>query len=116
VPENGERYVIFDNDEIKLKIKDFSFTWDDEKAESNLQKHKVSFKLGAEIFFDENALESSDIRFGENRYRLLGMTFSSLLLVIVFVERITLNGEDIFRIISARRATKEERLDYEQNL
>jgi uncharacterized DUF497 family protein len=112
----GAGRVIFDNDEVKLKIKDFSFTWDDEKAELNLLKHKVSFKLGAEIFFDGNALESSDIRLGENRYRLLGMTFSSLLLVVIFVERITLDGEDVFRIISARRATKEERLDYEQNL
>jgi uncharacterized DUF497 family protein len=105
-----------DNEKIKLRIENLAFTWDDDKAESNLQKHSVSFKLGAEVFFDGKSLESVDVRFGENRYRLLGVTFSSLLLVVVFAERITLGGEEVLRIISARRATREERLDYEENI
>jgi uncharacterized DUF497 family protein len=104
------------NDEAKLRIGDTLFTWDDDKAEVNFRKHGVTFAVAAEALFDEHYLEQEERRDGETRYKIIGMTFSPLLVFVVFVERLTVRGEEVFRIISARKATRKERLDYEEGL
>jgi uncharacterized DUF497 family protein len=104
------------NDEVKFHIGNTSFTWDDEKAESNFRKHGVTFEVAAEAFFDKHYLEYEERRDGETRYKIIGMTFSPLLVFVVFVERLATGREEIFRIISARKATRRERLDYEEGL
>jgi uncharacterized DUF497 family protein len=104
-----------ENDEIKLRLGDLAFTWDDEKALLNFQKHKVTFELASEVFFDDAAIERENVHFDELRLEVLDMSYTaSNLLFVVFMERITLEGEDVLRIISARKATKRERLDYEK--
>lgn len=68
------------------------------------------------MFFDEHYLEDEERRDGETRYRIVGVTFSPLLLFVVFVERLTVDREEVTRIISARKATRNEEDDYEEGL
>ncbi len=88
------------------------FEWDDKKAETNLQKHSISFEEASTAFGDdlsitiEDPLHSQD----ENRYILIGQSIHARTLVVVHLEK-----TDSIRIISARRATKKERKFYEES-
>jgi uncharacterized DUF497 family protein len=106
------------NESIKLRLGDLAFTWDDAKAELNFKKHGVLFELAVEVFLDEHFLEEENYQQGELRFQILGRT-STLpirLLFVVFVERIAMNGENVVRVISARKASRKERIDYETKL
>jgi uncharacterized DUF497 family protein len=85
------------------------FTWDLEKATSNLQKHGVTFERACEVFFDPfiRLLDASSSV--ELRWAAVGLTEEWTLLVVVHIQR---QGEAI-RIISARPATHQERREYE---
>lgn len=89
------------------------FDWDLKKAKTNLEKHGVSFEEASTAFKDplsltiDDPLHSSD----EKRLVLIGMSYNNRILVVVHTER----GDKI-RIISARKATKKERKDYESNV
>lgn len=85
------------------------FTWDPQKARSNLNKHGVSFAEAVTVFADPLALFMEDALHGE-RAILLGQSERRLLLFTVFVEF----AENSIRIISARRATSHERRRYEE--
>lgn len=87
------------------------YEWDAEKARANRRKHGVSFDEAATAFEDRLGRIVSDPRHSteEDRYVLLGLSRRSRLLAVMFTER----GEGI-RIISARRATRQERRDYEE--
>jgi uncharacterized DUF497 family protein len=89
---------------------DGEFSWDDNKAVSNLIKHGVSFEMAREIFKDVFALDVVDDRFdyGEIRYNLYGMIEGHILFVVY-----TMRG-DIIRIITARRAEPHERKRYHE--
>jgi hypothetical protein len=80
------------------------FEWDDIKAAENVRHHGVSFAQAALAFRDPFAVEWVDVReaYGEERIILLGMTGDQVLTV-VYTER-----AERIRIISARRATKNE--------
>lgn len=86
--------------------------WDDRKAELNLAKHGVNFAEAASVFFDPLALTYPDGKhsLGESRFLTFGLSENQRLLVISHVE--TKKG---FRIISARRVTREERKIYEED-
>lgn len=88
------------------------FIWDDAKAESNLKKHDVSFFEAKSVFYDEFAMQFFDSEHSESedRFIMLGMSSESRILVVCHCERGS--GETI-RIISARKATKNERKHYE---
>ncbi|HTT65519.1 MAG TPA: BrnT family toxin [Bryobacteraceae bacterium] len=88
------------------------FEWDPRKAVSNLVKHGVSFQEAATVFGDTLGRIVADPRHSleEERLVLLGLSQEKRLLAVMFVER----GEAI-RIISARRATRRERRDYEED-
>ncbi|MBQ9526147.1 MAG: BrnT family toxin [Fretibacterium sp.] len=107
------------DDSIKFELHGISFTWDDEKAIKNWQKHKITFNLAAEVFFDAYALDRPDrwhMR-EEPRRKVIGMTFdSSKTLFVVYVERESWDGTDVIRMISARAATRRERQDYEAGI
>jgi uncharacterized DUF497 family protein len=105
-----------DNNEIKYSACGLFFTWDEDKAEVNFKKHGITFEVAAEAFYDEYYLEYEERRDGETRYKIVGKTFSSFLVFVVFVERLTVEGAEVFRIISARKATRKETLDYEEGL
>ena len=87
------------------------FEWDQAKAKSNLKKHGVSFEEAKSVFYDDIAVQFYDETPGEEeRFILLGMSNLSRILVVVHCER----GDDkeILRIISARKATKNEQHHY----
>ncbi len=89
------------------------FEWDEKKAELNLKKHGVSFLeastvfggLSAKMFYDD---EHSD---NEKREFIVGYSKSDRLLIVYFTER----ENRKLRIISARKPTKLERQDFEEN-
>ena len=83
---------------------DLEFEWDDFKAEENVRNHGVSFTQAALAFRDPFAVEWLALRedYGEERIILLGIV-SNHVLNVVYTER-----EERIRIISARRATKNE--------
>lgn len=87
------------------------FEWDHRKAAANRRKHKVSFEEAATAFADPLSLTIPDPDHSEDedRFVLLGISYRNRLLVVVHTER----GDNI-RIISARKATRGERLQYEQ--
>jgi len=86
--------------------------WDPQKAAANLAKHKLSFEEAATVFGDPLGGIVADPRhsIGERRFALLGLSQDRRLLAVMFVER-----GGIIRIISARRATRRERRDYEES-
>ena len=89
-----------------------NFEWDENKAKSNLAKHAVSFAEATTVFSDPLSLTIPDPAHSqvEDRFIIIGSSYQRKLLVVVHTER----GDNI-RIISARRATKRERMNYEEN-
>jgi hypothetical protein len=87
------------------------FEWDPKKAESNEVKHGISFPEAASVFLDPTAwtFPDPDHSIGEERFITMGQSINVELVLVAHVE---LEGDKI-RIISARRATKRERHDYE---
>lgn len=83
------------------------FEWNAFKAASNRKKHGVSFEEAQTVFHDEFALQFFDEHHSdeENRFLMLGISARANLLIICHCERN--NGQSI-RIISARKATKNE--------
>jgi uncharacterized DUF497 family protein len=88
------------------------FEWDDEKAESNLKKHKVGFEEAATIFNDPNITTISDPDHSEKeeRYISIGKSFIMRILAVVHTYR-----KERIRLISARKATKVEKKKYEDD-
>jgi uncharacterized DUF497 family protein len=88
-----------------------SFEWDEIKAGANLTKHGVSFEEAATVFGDPLSLTIPDPAHSqvENRFIIVGQSHRRKLLVVVHTER----GDNI-RVISARRASKRERKEYEE--
>jgi uncharacterized DUF497 family protein len=89
----------------------YTFEWDPQKAESNRRKHRVTFDEASTVFGDPLAilLQDPDHSLGEQRYVLLGASNRRRLLVVTFAERTPRT-----RLISARRATRQERRRYEE--
>jgi uncharacterized DUF497 family protein len=84
--------------------------WDNNKAASNLIKHKINFEDAKNIFLDPNRLEREDKRdYNETRIQVIGIV-NQVVLFIVYTKR---NGR--YRIISARRANKNEQRQYYQS-
>jgi uncharacterized DUF497 family protein len=89
----------------------YIFEWDPVKAETNVRRHGVTFDEASTIFGDPlNLLMADpDHSLDEERYLLLGMSNRRRLLVVAFAER-----PPRTRLISARRATRQERRRYEE--
>lgn len=87
------------------------FEWDPRKAAANLAKHKVSFEEAATVFGDPFGRIVPDPRHSavEERQVLMGISKERRLLAVMYIER-----AEAVRIISARRATRPERRDYEE--
>ena len=89
------------------------FEWDTHKARKNEETHGVSFDEASTAFRDTLSLTIRDPLHSdeEDRFILIGNSGTNRLLVVVHTER----GENI-RIITARKATKKERKQYEKNV
>jgi uncharacterized protein len=85
--------------------------WDPRKAALNFKKHKVSFEDARSVFSDERAklIDDPDHSEDEDRFVLLGMSSSLRVLVVAHCYRA--EGH-VIRIISARKATRDEERDY----
>ena len=95
-------------------MSEIRFEWDARKARSNANKHGVSFEEAESVFFDEQALLLEDPRAPgeEERFVLLGLSSTLRMLVVVHAMR----GDDVIRIISARKATRQENRIYQSRL
>ncbi|MDQ1351503.1 MAG: uncharacterized protein QG657_1807 [Acidobacteriota bacterium] len=91
------------------------FTWDKKKAEDNRKKHGITFEEAKTVFYDEDARLMHDPEHSEleERFLILGLSNKSRLLLVVHCYR---ELEEVIRIISARKATKNERKQYEEFL
>ncbi|MBM3336661.1 MAG: BrnT family toxin [Betaproteobacteria bacterium] len=89
------------------------FEWDSRKALANIKKHGISFEGARSAFYDEQAklIDDPDHSVDEERFILLGLSFSLRLIVVCHCYR----GDDgVIRIISARKATTHETKSYKQ--
>lgn len=91
---------------------DLPFEWDPDKAASNAKKHGVTFSEAASVFADPSAVIFQDEEHSDDETRelIIGHSSRNRLLIISFTER-----PPAVRIISARKASKQERTDYEEN-
>lgn len=87
------------------------FEWDNSKAKENLRKHSISFEEAQSVFFDDNAVQYWDDKHSdkEERFLMLGMSNQIRILLVVHCYR---EDESTIRIISARKATKKEKIEY----
>ena len=85
------------------------YQWDRNKAATNLNKHGIDFADAASVFFDELAITIFDDRFEEERFVTVGVDIFNRILVVVYTMR-----DDEIRFISARKATRKERRQYEE--
>lgn len=88
------------------------FTWDGNKNKLNRQKHGVSFEEAKSVFYDERAIQSADpdLSDEEDRFLVLGTSEHLRLLMVCHCFR---ENDFIIRIISARKATRNEAKQYE---
>ena len=92
---------------------DLRFAWDARKNAANKKKHGISFEEAQTVFYDDRALliEDPDRSDVEDRLILLGMSATLRILVVCHCHR---EEDSVIRIISARKADRFERKDYEQ--
>lgn len=87
-----------------------NFEWDEDKRQKNLIKHKLDFIDARFVFDDSYRIELEDERNGEMRYKTIGQV-NGIVSLVVYTNR----GKKK-RIISARKANKDERKAYEEVL
>ena len=89
------------------------FTWDPAKSAANHRKHGLDFEEALTAFDDPMSTTIQDPAHsaGERRFLLLGRTRNQALVVVSHTER-----GDRIRIISARRATRREKMKYEEGI
>jgi uncharacterized DUF497 family protein len=87
------------------------FEWDRAKARANWAKHRITLDEAATVFLDEFSITvvDPDHSIDEDRWIVIGLSAQQRLLVVVFAER-----DGILRLISARRASRAERVKYEE--
>lgn len=96
-------------------MKTIKFEWDTNKNISNQRKHQVFFEEAQSVFYDENArlIHDPDHSDDEDRYILMGLSSDLRTLVAVHVYK---ENDEIIRIISARKATKNEIKYYRRSI
>jgi uncharacterized protein len=96
--------------DVYFVLNGVTFVWNEEKARINPIKHEgVTFQQAAEAFFDPFLVVVDASRNDEARDAIIGLDRRWNLLYVVHVER----EDDMIRIISARKATRQEREYYE---
>lgn len=89
------------------------YEWDENKNKLNIRKHGVDFNV-AKRLFERSVLTALDIRndYGEEREISIGLVDGVLMLTVVHTDR----EHNVVRIISTRKATRQERRRYEKNI
>ena len=91
------------------------FEWDENKNQQNIKKHGVSFEEAQTVFFDPltKVAPDPDHSDGEDRFIALGHSANHRLLLVIHCFR---DKDEKVRILSARKLTKSERKQYEEDL
>ncbi len=94
-------------------VANLRFDWNSRKSAANKRKHGVSFEEARTVFYDDRALliEDPENEDQEDRFVLLGISAALRTLVVCHCYR---EEDSLIRIISARKANRKERQDYEQ--
>lgn len=87
-----------------------TFEWDSEKEKANIRKHGIDFTTAARVFGDSNRLELYDEAHSETEERYITIGAINGIMYVVFV--VYTEREDAIRLISARKATPQERSLY----
>lgn len=89
------------------------FEWDPEKAKTNRLKHGVAFEEAQTVFYDEDArfMDDPDHSSDEDRFLILGLSQKHRTLVVCHCYR---KSDAVIRLISARKATRNEKALYEE--
>ena len=92
-------------------MKGLEFEWDKRKETANVKKHGVSFEEARTAFYDESAIQFFDPDHSnqEDRFILLGLSLKPQVLVVCHCFR---ESDTVVRIISARKADKDEERAY----
>jgi uncharacterized protein len=101
---------------VTLEGRFMRYEWDENKNERNLEKHGLSFETASLVFDDPNALSIPDrIENGEERWQTIGMIENIVIVMVAHTIKLEVESqEEIIRIISARKATRAERQEYEE--
>lgn len=86
--------------------------WDDRKNEANFKKHGVWFEEAQTVILNPLSLVATNDHSSDERLEYLGYSEQSRLLYVVTVEK----SDDEIRIVSARKATANERKKYEETI
>lgn len=91
-----------------IEINGRLFDWDDDKEKINIKKHGVSFDEASTVFLDEFAIERYDTEHSDNedRFIIIGTSKKDRILFVCHCLR---ENNLVTRIISARKATKEDK-------
>jgi uncharacterized DUF497 family protein len=92
-------------------VRELKFEWDQAKDRANVKMHGVSFAEARTVFYDEQAIQffDPDHSEDEDRFILLGLSLKARVLVVCHCIR---ESETVIRIISARKADKDEEQEY----
>lgn len=89
------------------------FTWDESKNRANKHKHGISFETAILVFEDPYHLSVQDREVDrEPRWQTIGLVKGMLLVLVAHTVEDTDESEETIRIISARKATSQERRIY----
>jgi uncharacterized DUF497 family protein len=94
----------------------FGFEWDEKKNVANFEKHGIWFEEAKGFWADARSTEFFDPDHSdesEGRYFRVGCSTNAKILLVVFCDR---EEGNLIRIISARRATRDERKQYEEGI
>lgn len=94
-------------------MNEINFTWDEKKNEINKKKHGLSFEEAREVFGDENAIlfDDPDHSIEEERFLIIGAIRSEKICIVSHCYR---DNDNVIRLISARKATKNEKKIYKE--
>lgn len=90
-----------------ISMSEMHFEWDEDKERANIKKHGISFGTAALVFNDENRIEYYDVSHSAEEDRFATIGYVGDILTVVYTVR-----KPIYRIISARVATKQEKKRY----
>ena len=98
-----------------MGIIDITFDWDEKKNRTNILKHGISFEEAKTVFYDNDAIlfDDPDHSYGEERFLIIGVSLSDKICIVSHCYRF---NDAVIRIISARKATKNETMIYREGI
>ena len=111
VSMTGDKKVIDFIQNVVIIVATMQFEWDENKNSENIRKHGFDFADAWQVFENPLFVKLDDrADYGEDRWTGVGMMSNGVVIVLVFTEK----GRETIRIISMRKATKNERTRYEK--